>query len=159
MVSLHRYCTEVLALLPFISPDEPLYLIYAINRIVQVRAGPLESNFKAWSSSLTRSEGQSTPYGNGMSQRGPHETTLATQVMPMDLNGTSQLNLDAQPNFNDMRSVDLNGTIHQQAHDPLSNDGSAEANLGAAGLTDSFSISKDDLEKLQVFLNLQRFCQ
>ncbi|KAI8029972.1 Sister chromatid cohesion protein SCC2 [Camellia lanceoleosa] len=34
------YCTEILALLPFTLPDEPLYLIYAINRVIQVRAWP-----------------------------------------------------------------------------------------------------------------------
>ncbi|PIA63024.1 hypothetical protein AQUCO_00200800v1, partial [Aquilegia coerulea] len=44
------YCTEILASLPFTSPDEPLYLIYAINRIVQVRVGAIESNMKALSS-------------------------------------------------------------------------------------------------------------
>lgn len=44
------YCTEILASLPFASPDEPLYLIYAINRIIQIRAGAIESNMKALSS-------------------------------------------------------------------------------------------------------------
>lgn len=42
-----RYCAEVLASLPFTLPDEPLYLVYAINRIMQVRAGSLESDMKA----------------------------------------------------------------------------------------------------------------
>eukprot|EP00250_Pteridium_aquilinum_P012903 c21018_g1_i1 orf=256-5733(+) len=41
------YCTEILASLPFSLPDEPLYLVYAINRMVQVRAGAVESNIKA----------------------------------------------------------------------------------------------------------------
>ncbi|KAK7266529.1 hypothetical protein RIF29_19175 [Crotalaria pallida] len=149
VIAFLTYCTEVLALLPFISPDEPLYLVYAINRIVQVRTGPLEANFKAWSSSLLRKEGQSTLNGNGMSQRRPDEATLATQAMSMDLNGTLQLNLEAQPNLNDMRSVDLNGSIYQQPHDPLSNNGSSEVKLHAGVLTDSFSFSKDDLEKVQ----------
>ncbi|XP_065037401.1 sister chromatid cohesion protein SCC2-like [Musa acuminata AAA Group] len=44
------YCTEILASLPFTCPDEPLYLIYDINRIIQVRAGALEANMKTWSS-------------------------------------------------------------------------------------------------------------
>ncbi|WOK99668.1 nipped-B-like protein A isoform X1 [Canna indica] len=44
------YCTEILASLPFTWPDEPLYLIYNINRIIQVRAGTLEANMKIWSS-------------------------------------------------------------------------------------------------------------
>ncbi|KAM3238424.1 sister chromatid cohesion protein SCC2 isoform X2 [Capsicum annuum] len=42
------YCTEILASLPFISPDEPLYLIYSINRIIQVRAGTVEANMKGF---------------------------------------------------------------------------------------------------------------
>lgn len=41
------YCTEILSLLPFTLPDEPLYLIYSINRVIQVRAGSLEANMKA----------------------------------------------------------------------------------------------------------------
>ncbi|KAH9304417.1 hypothetical protein KI387_008821 [Taxus chinensis] len=41
------YSSEVLAALPFTLPDEPLYLVYAINRIMQVRAGSLESDMKA----------------------------------------------------------------------------------------------------------------
>lgn len=45
-----RYCTEILASLPFTCPDEPLYLIYDINRVIQLRAGGLEANMKAWSS-------------------------------------------------------------------------------------------------------------
>ncbi|KAL6526363.1 hypothetical protein OROMI_030003 [Orobanche minor] len=46
MISFLIYYTEILALLPFTLPDEPLYLIYTINRLVQVRAGMLESNMK-----------------------------------------------------------------------------------------------------------------
>ncbi|KAJ0980187.1 hypothetical protein J5N97_008442 [Dioscorea zingiberensis] len=45
------YCTEILASLPFSSPDEPLYLIYDINRVVQLRAGAIESSIKMWISS------------------------------------------------------------------------------------------------------------
>lgn len=41
------YCTEILAQLPFSLPDEPLYLVYSINRVIQVRAGMLEANMKA----------------------------------------------------------------------------------------------------------------
>lgn len=46
-LSFLMYCTEILASLPFSLPDEPLYLVYAINRMVQVRAGAVESNIKA----------------------------------------------------------------------------------------------------------------
>ncbi|XP_073005499.1 sister chromatid cohesion protein SCC2 [Typha latifolia] len=51
-VSFLVYCTEVLASLPFTCPDEPLYLIYDINRVIQLRAGALEANMKLWSSFL-----------------------------------------------------------------------------------------------------------
>ncbi|KAF3779134.1 Nipped-B-like protein b [Nymphaea thermarum] len=44
------YCTEILSSLPFTLPDEPLYLVYTINRVIQVRAGALESSMKALSS-------------------------------------------------------------------------------------------------------------
>ncbi|KAJ3669807.1 hypothetical protein LUZ60_010131 [Juncus effusus] len=44
------YCVEVLASLPFTLPDEPLYLIYDINRVIQLRAGALEDSMKKWSS-------------------------------------------------------------------------------------------------------------
>lgn len=42
-----QYCTEILASLPFEIPDEPLYLIYSVNRIVQIRCGPLHSVIEA----------------------------------------------------------------------------------------------------------------
>ncbi|MED6181067.1 hypothetical protein PIB30_015983 [Stylosanthes scabra] len=142
------YCTEVLGLLPFISPDEPLYLIYAINRIVQVRAGPLEANFKAWSSRLSRNENQSTPNGNGMYQEETDKSTVITPGTSVDLNGTFQQNLDAHPDFNDMRSVDLNGTFYQQPDDTSPNNGKSEAKLHAVG-SDYFAFSKDELERVQ----------
>jgi len=40
------YCSEVLSALPFGLPDEPLYVVYTINRVVQVRGGELEANMK-----------------------------------------------------------------------------------------------------------------
>ncbi|XP_057447706.1 sister chromatid cohesion protein SCC2 isoform X2 [Lotus japonicus] len=144
-----RYCTEVLALLPFTSPDEPLYLIYAINRVVQLRAGPLEANFKSWNSSLLRSEGHSTPYENGTCRWGPDEPILATPVMSMDLNETFQQNLHAQPIFDDMKSVDLNRTNHQLPDHPLSHNGNLEAKPQAASFMDSCTFSKDDTEEVQ----------
>ncbi|KAH0434471.1 hypothetical protein IEQ34_026829 [Dendrobium chrysotoxum] len=49
-VSFLLYCTEILATLPFTTPDEPLYLIYDINRVIQLRAGAIEVNMKMWSS-------------------------------------------------------------------------------------------------------------
>ncbi|AES74937.2 putative chromatin regulator PHD family [Medicago truncatula] len=149
VIAFLTYCTEVLALLPFVAPDEPLYLIYTINRVVQVRAGPLEANFKAWSSSLLQSEGQGTPHGNGMYQRATDETIHSTQGQSMDLNGPFQQNVDVQPYVDDMTSVDLNGTNHQLPDYPLSHNGRLKVKPQAAGFADSFTFSKDDLEKVQ----------
>lgn len=137
-------------MLPFTAPDEPLYLIYAINRVVQLRAGPLEANFKAWSSSLLQREGDGTPHGNGMYQRVPHEPILTTQVQSMDLNGTFQQNLDVQPYLVDMTSVDLNGTNHQLPDYPLSHNGGSKVKPHTAGFADSLTFSEDDTEKFQV---------
>ncbi|KAJ7532193.1 hypothetical protein O6H91_14G075900 [Diphasiastrum complanatum] len=41
------YCAEILAYLPFTLPEEPLYLVYIINRLLLVRGGDLEANIKA----------------------------------------------------------------------------------------------------------------
>ncbi|CAN6170545.1 unnamed protein product [Urochloa humidicola] len=49
-VSFLVYCAEVLASLPFTCPDEPLYLIYDINRVIHFRAGAVEANLKRWTS-------------------------------------------------------------------------------------------------------------
>uniref|UniRef100_K3ZPX8 Sister chromatid cohesion protein n=1 Tax=Setaria italica TaxID=4555 RepID=K3ZPX8_SETIT len=49
-VSFLVYCAEVLASLPFTCPDEPLYLIYDINRVIHLRAGAIEANLKRWTS-------------------------------------------------------------------------------------------------------------
>eukprot|EP00850_Spirogloea_muscicola_P012614 SM000082S22856 [mRNA] locus=s82:288368:298855:+ [translate_table: standard] len=40
------YCSKVLASLPFGLPDEPLYLVHAANRLVQLRGGPLQAELK-----------------------------------------------------------------------------------------------------------------
>jgi len=85
-----------------------------------------------------------------MYQQAPEESTFATQVMSVDLNGSIQQNVDAHLNYSDLRSLDLNGSNHQ--HFDYSYKGSPEAKPHAAGYTD-FSFSKDDLEKVQVFWN------
>ncbi|KAL6526367.1 Sister chromatid cohesion protein 2 [Orobanche minor] len=54
MISFLIYYTEILALLPFTLPDEPLYLTYTVNLLVQVRAGTLESNMKDLFAFITR---------------------------------------------------------------------------------------------------------
>lgn len=69
------YCTEILASLPFASPDEPLYLIYAINRIIQIRAGAIESNMKALSSQGLGGNCQKR-HENGLVQDKPYLSSL-----------------------------------------------------------------------------------
>ena len=72
------YCTEILATLPFSCPDEPLYLIYDINRVLQLRTGPLESNMKAWSSLFQQKDitNRARECQDGL----PEETLLKCQV-------------------------------------------------------------------------------
>ncbi len=60
-----RYCAEVLASLPFTSPDEPLYLIYDINRVIQLRAGAVEANLKNWTSMYQQQEMVGMPRDTG----------------------------------------------------------------------------------------------
>ncbi|KAF6149543.1 hypothetical protein GIB67_003691 [Kingdonia uniflora] len=48
--SYNQYYTEILASLPFTTPDEPLYLIYTINLVLQVIFGSHEATMKALSS-------------------------------------------------------------------------------------------------------------
>ncbi|KAK9699362.1 hypothetical protein RND81_08G169500 [Saponaria officinalis] len=59
------YCAEILALLPFTIPDEPLYLVYTINRVIQVRSGTLEASLKAYSSHFSQRNSQKAPAENG----------------------------------------------------------------------------------------------
>jgi len=85
-----------------------------------------------------------------MHQQAPEESTVTTQVMSVDLNGSIQQNIDAHLNSNDLRSLDLNGSNHQQLD--YSYMGSPDTKPHSTGYTD-FYFSKDDLEKVQVFWN------
>ncbi|GAV65698.1 Cohesin_HEAT domain-containing protein/Nipped-B_C domain-containing protein [Cephalotus follicularis] len=144
------YCTEILALLPFTSPDEPLYLIYAINRVIQVRAGALEANVKALCSHLVQRDTQKVSHNNGVVQQEwtAHPTISLANI---DLNGTFQLETDVQPFFNHVTSIDLNGEIIQEpvnqslsSHTPL-----VETKMHNVIPSESCGISTDDLQKIQ----------
>ncbi|KAF6165155.1 hypothetical protein GIB67_000739 [Kingdonia uniflora] len=63
------YCTEILASLPFTAPDEPLYLIYTINRVLQVRSGSLEATMKALSSCSIQEDKHAISDENGVLQQ------------------------------------------------------------------------------------------
>lgn len=124
-----RYCTEILALLPFTLPDEPLYLIYAINRVIQVRAGTLEANMKAFLH-LWQEDAKKL-HGNGITQpQGPSCQPVSDQTIPMDLNGRLEVESGDQPVSN-----------HSE---PM------YQNLHPRNSYNTYHISEDDLQKIQV---------
>ncbi|XP_042499640.1 sister chromatid cohesion protein SCC2-like [Macadamia integrifolia] len=81
------YCTEILASLPFTTPDEPLYLIYTINRVVQVRAGALEASMKAFTSRFTQMDTHSVPIENGVIQKESAGHTITSLAVLEDIKG------------------------------------------------------------------------
>lgn len=148
-----RYCAEILALLPFTFPDEPLYLIHAINRIIQVRAGALQEEIKALGMHLLQRNTQNVHYENGMIQ--PQQPALFTDNMILsDMNGSVEH--DQSRTFCDFTSMDLNQQIPPEsvAHHELSNNTTTlEGKLHNICSVDLNSISKDDLQKIQVISN------
>lgn len=150
LVPFYRYCTEILALLPFTSPDEPLYLIYAINRVIQVRAGALEASMKALNNYLSQKDAEKIPYDNG--QLKPAVQPDFNEMTSMDLNGTVQHEPAGQPIFDHRMSMDLNESIQQDIADQSVFNHStlvgAKTRSMSSGL--SFILSEDDLQKVQV---------
>ncbi|CAK7338590.1 unnamed protein product [Dovyalis caffra] len=141
------YCSEILALLPFTLPDEPLYLIYAMNRIIQVRAGALEANMKGLILHLSQRNARMV-CENGVIQR-----EFAEPVSHhVDLNGTIQLKPAGQPEYSPLRSFDLNGIVQEQpANNPVLNSGTSRyTKMEYMSSSESLGISKDDVEKIQV---------
>ncbi|XP_052198157.1 sister chromatid cohesion protein SCC2 isoform X2 [Diospyros lotus] len=122
------YCTEILALLPFTLPDEPLYLIYAINRVMQVRAGIIEANMKAFLHSLP--EDAKMLYGNGITQQGVPFQPVSSPMISVDLNGKLKEESADQHVYNQSASVDLD--LHPRAS------------------WNSCGISEDDFRRIQV---------
>lgn len=122
----HRYCTEILALLPFTSADEPLYLIYTVNRLVQVRAGILESNMKDFLHSL---EGiYPNGIGNGIVQS--DQTIQSVSERSMSDDGNHKIS-------EEFPGRHLSG-------DPQSKNSDI--------MEDSYSMPKIDLQKIQVHI-------
>lgn len=83
-----RYCTEILATLPFTSPDEPLYLIYDINRVIQLRAGAIEANMKMWSSFAQETGSIKFPASNELNED-PEEHNVSKQHLASAMENTS----------------------------------------------------------------------
>lgn len=119
-------------MLPFTIPDEPLYLIYTINRVVQVRAGMLESNIKDFLNLVQGNVHKS--YGNGMAQLDKTINPGDERTMAFDGNQTLSGELQDQnlygedlyrdPNTNPMTltnpcSISASDTLKIQVHSPL----------------------------------------
>ncbi|KAL3844611.1 hypothetical protein ACJIZ3_002014 [Penstemon smallii] len=121
------YCTEILALLPFTLPDEPLYLIYTINRVVQVRAGTLESNMKEFLHSLQGNTQKSNQ--NGMIQLDQTVNPINERIMALDENHELSAESQGQHFSEDAAWKDSNSN-------PMTS-------------RDSYSISQSDLQKIQ----------
>ncbi|GMI99279.1 EMBRYO DEFECTIVE 2773, ARABIDOPSIS THALIANA SISTER-CHROMATID COHESION 2 [Hibiscus trionum] len=150
VIAFLMYCTETLALLPFSSPDEPLYLIYTINRVIQVRAGALEANLKALSSHLLQTDAQMMTNNNGTVQPDPSQAAY-NHMGTLDLNGTFQEEPVVQPDFYHMTSIDLNGTVQQNfTHQPFSHYPPAmETTPHKMTPSVTRALSKDDMQKIQ----------
>ncbi|GAB4831731.1 hypothetical protein Ancab_005743 [Ancistrocladus abbreviatus] len=124
------YCTDILALLPFTSPDEPLYLIYTINRVIQVRSGTLEANLKALSLHFSQRGSQSVPRENGSIREELVTDPNSAQETLVELNGTNQ-----------QEPQDEHMSVH-----PISMD----ENVDPANSSNSCMITGDDLQRIQV---------
>ncbi|XP_022774564.1 sister chromatid cohesion protein SCC2-like isoform X2 [Durio zibethinus] len=142
------YCTETLALLPFSSPDEPLYLIYTINRVIQVRAGALEANLKALSSNLLQTDSQRTT-NNRIGQLDPSQSVY-NYMATVDLNGTIQEEPVVQPAFCHVTSIDLNGTIQQNlTHQSISHYPPAmETTMHKMSPSETRALSEEEMQKI-----------
>ncbi|KAK3005952.1 hypothetical protein RJ639_017655 [Escallonia herrerae] len=119
------YCTEILALLPFTLPDEPLNLIYTINRVIQLRAGSIEESLKAF---VHLFQGNSR------------------NILPV--NGIIQQEPSAPPISNNLVSVDANGMVQEEVsgHPVLFHNATVYPNML---LSNFCGISEDDLQKIQ----------
>lgn len=83
-----RYCAEILATLPFTSPDEPLYLIYDINRVIQLRAGAIEANMKMWSCFAQETGSVKIPASNELNED-PTENNVSKQHLASAMKNSS----------------------------------------------------------------------
>ncbi|KAJ4912098.1 PHD finger family protein [Raphanus sativus] len=145
VISFLMYCTETLALLPFTTPDEPLYLVYSINRVIQVRAGAIESNLKA----LLHKDSAKTQHGNGTYQ----QDSAPAHIRMMDLNTRIQEEHAHWNNsYGHSTPFDLNGVVYQDPMDQFTSHQThyGEANVHKMTPSDPPELSTDDLQKIQV---------
>lgn len=136
-------------MLPFTTPDEPLYLVYAINRVIQVKAGQLEAKLKALTLHLLQ---RGAPRGNGVIKEDHAAPPFTRGMALVDLNGMIEPETAFRPAPNYMAAMDLNGAIEQDPADEyVSNqDTMLEAKIGKSSGSSS-GISIDDVQIIQVF--------
>nr|VDC85382.1 unnamed protein product [Brassica rapa] len=144
VISFLMYCTETLALLPFTTPDEPLYLVYSINRVIQVRAGAIESNLKA----LLHKDSAKTQHGNGTYQ----QDSTPANIHMMDLNTRIQEEHTHWNSYGHSTPIDLNGVVYQDPRDQFTSYQThyGEANVHKMTSSDPPELSTDDLQKIKV---------
>ncbi|XP_019084191.1 PREDICTED: nipped-B-like protein [Camelina sativa] len=144
VISFLKYCTETLALLPFTSPDEPLYLVYSINRVMQIRAGAVESNLKA----LLHKDSTKTQHGNGTYQ----QHSIPGHMHMMDLNTRIQDEPMHWNSYGHPTPIDLNGAAYQNPRDQFTSYQVHNGNADVHNTTSSDppELSTDDLQKIQV---------
>ncbi|XP_071703668.1 sister chromatid cohesion protein SCC2 [Rutidosis leptorrhynchoides] len=114
VVSFLIYCAEILSLLPFALPEEPLYLIYAINRVIQVRSGGIESNMKTFLHKLqdtSRNEPANGIVCQPLAQPIPSESAFANNDVPQQEYPTEISVTQAEPVESDQRSVNPDNPI------------------------------------------------
>ncbi|CAH8386778.1 unnamed protein product [Eruca vesicaria subsp. sativa] len=145
VISFLMYCTETLALLPFTTPDEPLYLVYSINRVIQVRAGAIESNLK----SLLHKDSTKTQHGNGTYLQ---QDSTPAHIHMMDLNTRIQEEHTHCTSYTHSTPIDLNGVVYQDPRDQFTSYQThyGEANVHKMNSSDPPELSTDDLQKIEV---------
>ncbi|CAI0454365.1 unnamed protein product [Linum tenue] len=144
------HCTEVLALLPFTVPDEPLYLIYSINRVIQVRVGALEANMKGLVLHLAERAARKAHYQNGLLQEEATQLSVG-QVGSMDLNHMAK---EEEPvdraQSNPLRNFDLNGTCKDEPPGHSVSTSSDPNTTRHMNIVEPCSLSQDDINRIQV---------
>ncbi|CAL1357633.1 unnamed protein product [Linum trigynum] len=144
------HCTEVLALLPFTVPDEPLYLIYSINRVIQVRVGALEANMKGLVLHLAERAARKAHHQNGLLQEEATQLSVR-QVGSMDLNDMAK---EEEPVYraqsSPLRNFDLNGTFKDEPPGHSVSTSSDPSTTSHMNIVEPCSLSQDDINRIQV---------
>ena len=124
--------------------------MYSINRVIQVRAGAIESNLKA----LLHKDTAKTQRGNGTYQ----QDSTPANIHMMDLNTRIEEEHTHWNPYGHSTPIDLNGVVVYQ--DPRDQFTSYQTHYGEANVhkmtsSDPPELSTDDLQKIKVaFISL-----